>query len=93
MRAGWGWLVLMFASAAVAIALGAWAGDWPDVALAVGVLALCCLGLAYGHDALPTKGRDRRRRERAENQARFEAASQAAYEQMVERARARKSAW
>ncbi len=87
------YLVLMFASAGVAITLGVWSGDWPDVALAVGVLAFCVLGLCIGHDVLPTKGQKRRKRERAENQARFEAASQAAYEQMVARARERKSAW
>jgi len=80
------YLVLMFASAAVAITLGVAMHDWVYTSMAVGVLALCVLLLAIGHDAIPTRGQKRRRAERQAAEEAFEAASHAAYLRMVDRA-------
>jgi hypothetical protein len=86
------YLALMFVSGAVAIAGALWAGDLWGAALAVGVLAACCLALGYGHDALPTRAAKRRREERAATQRAFEEASHAAYLEMVAAAQAGKAA-
>lgn len=83
------WLVLMLASGTVSIAMGVWSRDWPDTILAVGVLALCSLLIAIGHDALPTRGAKRRRAAHAKIERDFEEASQSAYERLCARARER----